>query len=391
MAIFEVLNVGQGDSILLSPSSGCKFGSKKIFIDLGPGNNDITKNINAKDRVHIFLTHHDHDHLGGMRYFVGKMNQIEEIVVPLYQNEITLIARAILNLKGIKEAENCGEFIKALEEVVNNQAFLTHAIRNRGSIPRMTFAYEGKYFCEHIKCLNPPHCIENYDWLMELDRQKLIGLLQELFTREFADEMKWYIDSVEGHYSEATANLEYCLIDFHTKNDTDSYRWGCNYVLGFFVENVSLLRQFNATGSRKCMRKIYKNYVRCTHDICMVLWAKFGDEPSVLLAGDASKKVFERLIREEIVISADYLKMPHHGSKHNMNWKILRQINPRKVIISHDNRRFGKARDSHPNQEILNLLHSEHIDILITNDVVKNGVTVMQKQQHSKDSYIIIR
>ena len=139
------------------------------------------------------------------------------------------------------------------------------------------------------------------------------------------------------------------------------------------------------------MRKIYKNYVKCTHDICTVLWMKFGSEPSVLLAGDASKKVFERLIREGKAISADYLKMPHHGSRHNMNRKILRQINPETVIISHDNRRFGRAKDSHPNQEVLDLLQSEHVNILITNDVVKNGITVMQKQRHSQDDYIMIR
>ena len=112
MADFEVLNVGQGDSILLNPSSGCRYGGKTVFIDLGPGRYDITENINRNDRVHIFLTHHDNDHLGGMHFFAGKIDQIEEIIVPLYQNEITLIARAILNLKGIREAEECGEFVK---------------------------------------------------------------------------------------------------------------------------------------------------------------------------------------------------------------------------------------------------------------------------------------
>ena len=61
------------------------------------------------------------------------------------------------------------------------------------------------------------------------------------------------------------------------------------------------------------------------------------------------------------------------------------------MIISHDNRRFGRAKDSHPNQEVLDLLQSEHVNILITNDVVKNGIIVMQKQRHSQDDYIMIR
>ena len=392
MADFEVLNVGQGDSILLRPSSGCRYGGKTVFIDLGPGRYDITENIDRNDHVHIFLTHHDNDHLGGMHFFAGKMDQVEEIIVPLYQNEITLIARAILNLKGIREAEDCGEFVKALEEVVNNQAFLVKVTGRGNAVPQLTFAYEGRDFCKHIKCLNPPCCLENYDWLGEADRQNLTGLMQELFTGEFAEEMERYIHSAEHGYvgADSPEFRRFWLRDWQYE-DMESYRAGCNYVLGFFAENVSLLRQLNATGSRKCMRKIYKNYVKCTHDICTVLWMKFGSEPSVLLAGDASKKVFERLIREGKAISADYLKMPHHGSRHNMNRKILRQINPETVIISHDNRRFGRAKDSHPNQEVLDLLQSEHVNILITNDVVKNGITVMQKQRHSQDDYIMIR
>ena len=47
MADFEVLNVGQGDSILLRPSSGCRYGGETVFIDLGPGRYDITENIES--------------------------------------------------------------------------------------------------------------------------------------------------------------------------------------------------------------------------------------------------------------------------------------------------------------------------------------------------------
>lgn len=92
----------------------------------------------------------------------------------------------------------------------------------------------------------------------------------------------------------------------------------------------------------------------------------------MLLTGDASKKVFNRLIREGKDISATYLKMPHHGSKHNMNKKILSEISPKVAIISHNNGHFGAAKDTHPNQEILELLYNEKIKILLTNDVKKD-------------------
>ena len=51
----------------------------------------------------------------GLRFFIGKMEQVKEITVPFYQNEITLIGRAILNLKGIGISSDCNEFVKALE------------------------------------------------------------------------------------------------------------------------------------------------------------------------------------------------------------------------------------------------------------------------------------
>lgn len=79
---------------------------KHFFIDLGPGKNDITRDITDDEKEHIFLTNHDNDHLEGLRFFIGKMDQISEITVPLYQNEITLIARVILNLKGISSSRD---------------------------------------------------------------------------------------------------------------------------------------------------------------------------------------------------------------------------------------------------------------------------------------------
>ena len=72
MNIFKVLNVGQGDSIIIRPPHGCRYNDETFFIDLGPGKNDITRNITDDEKVHIFLTHHDNDHLEGLRFFIGK-------------------------------------------------------------------------------------------------------------------------------------------------------------------------------------------------------------------------------------------------------------------------------------------------------------------------------
>ena len=390
MAIYEVLNVGQGDSMIVRPPYGCKYNDETIFIDLGPGKYDITRKITKHDKVHIFLTHHDNDHLEGLRFFMGKMNQISEITVPLYQNEITLIARAILNLKGISSAEDCGEFIKALEELVNNQIIVKNLVEGVGKCPQLSFAYEGKYFCGHMECLNPPMSVESYDWIGEIEEKELIELMNEVFTKSFAREMELYIrTNSNNYYMVDSPRFNEFWLHHDDSINREFARIKCNYVLDFIMKNIELLRMFNDKSNRESLRKIYSGYVKCTHDVCTVLKTTFNNE-TMLLTGDASKKVFNRLIREGKDISASYLKMPHHGSKHNMSKKILHEIHPDVAIISHNNGHFGKAIDTHPNQEILTLLQSENIKILITNDVIKKGITIMKKYNHNKDLYVEI-
>lgn len=392
MAVFNVLNVGQGDSIMVKPPKECTFDDKTIFVDLGPGKNDVTKYIEEDEKVHIIFTHHDNDHLEGLRFFIGKMRQVSEITVPLYQNEITLIARAILNLKGIGKSTDCNEFTRALEEIVNNQVFVKTLVEGgKEECPKLSFAYEGKKFCNHIECLNPPLIVDSYNWIHEVDKNKLIQLMDELFIQEFVREMEMYIrsNSTRGH--NIVDSQEFNRFWLYNENEIgrelDDAK--CNYVLNFIMQNREILKDFNEKSSRNNFKRIYKKYVNCTHDVCIVLKTNFEDT-EMLLTGDASKKVFNRLIREGKDISATYLKMPHHGSKHNMNRRILNEISPRVAIISHDNGHFGASKDTHPNQEILDLLEKEKIKILITNSVVKDDVTIMKKSNHDQDPYVSI-
>lgn len=392
MAIFNVLNVGQGDSIMVKPPYGCNFHGKTIFIDLGPGKYDVTKSIAKDENVHIFFTHHDNDHLGGLRFFIGKMKQVSEITVPLYQNEITLIARAILNLKGIGKSTDCNEFTRALTEIVNNQVFVKTLVEGKKEeCPKLSFAYEGKEFCHHIQCLNPPLIINSYDFIHEVDESNLNQLMDEAFTKEFAREMEIYIHSNSTRYNNIVDSQEFNRFWIFGENEggREISDAKCNYVLNFIMQNRELFKTFNEKSTRDNFKKIYKNYVKCTHDVCIVL-KTFFEDTAMLLTGDASKKVFKRLIREGKDISATYLKMPHHGSKHNIDRKILNKISPKVAIISHDNGHFGVAKDTHPNQEILELLQNDKIKILITNDVIKSNVTIMEKYNHDKDPYVSI-
>lgn len=394
MKTYEIMNVGQGDSIVIRPPAGCRCSKETLIVDLGPGSYDITKHIKPEDKVHIFLTHHDNDHLEGLRFFIGKMHQVREITVPLYQNEITLIARAILNLKGIRDSRDCDGLVRALEEIVNNQVILKTLTEENEDTPRLSFAYDGGDSpCKHIEYMNPPMIAETYEWLDEMDRDAIQAVMKDFFTMEFADEMAVYFQAAEEkHMPEGSRQFYQYWLENRQEEDGKLLHMKCNYVLNFIVENALLFRRFNMEGSRKVLKKIYKNYVKCTHDVCLVMKMCFPGQKSMLLTGDASKKVFKRLIRENPKsISAYYLKMPHHGSRHNMDEAILDSIKPRTAIISHNNGHFGKAKDSHPNQEVLDMLADRNIKLLITNDVIKNGIRVMKKERHKKDDLVEIR
>lgn len=387
--VLEVLNVGQGDSIILRPNN-CTYDEETFMIDLGPGNYDITQNINEDEKVHIFLTHHHSDHINGLHFFFNKTNQISEIIMPLYQNEIVLIAKAILNLKGINASKDCGEFIGALNEMVNNQIFLKKVCEN---CLTFSFAYEDRPFCKHISCFNPPKIIYLPYQLSDIDKESIIPLMQEFFEVNFANNISRYIIS-EGMGGNTSNFPEINSIFIRNErdkinDDKDLDYSKRNFVLNFFLENSNLLRQFNEHSTRTNLQKIYMNYFKTVHDVCIVLKVKYNGK-SFLLTGDASKKVFNRLINDGKDISSDYLKIPHHGSKNNMNKRILDAINPEVAIISHKNGHFGKSSDPHPNEEIIELLQDNGIKILISNDIIKDGDVRMKKSTQKSDPYVMI-
>jgi competence protein ComEC len=53
-----------------------------------------------------------------------------------------------------------------------------------------------------------------------------------------------------------------------------------------------------------------------------------------LLAGDIQKKVEQRLVREDAEISADFLKVPHHGSKTSSTPDFVAAVAPKVAVVS---------------------------------------------------------
>ena len=392
MSIIKVLNVGQGDSLILLPPEECIFDNMTVFVDLGPGQVDITKYIKKTSYIHLFITHHDADHLSGIKFLADKMGDVQGIAMPFYQNEITLIAKCILNFKGMREARDCGEFISLLEDILENQIYIKRlAYKTTG--PQLSFVYAGKRICDHITCLNPPIIMDTFNWLKETSIEELVEVLCELFEPSFAQSMEMYFraKSKGNKYIDSHdiigITIDEGIGDQEGINTVFSQKG--SYVVDFLMRNLAIIRSFNSAPERETLRIIYEDFVKCTHDACMVLRVEYLGK-TFLLTGDASKKVFHRLIQEGVDISANYLKMPHHGSIQNISVDILDKIHPEVAIISHNNRYFGKAIDSHPNMQTLSILNQKGIKVMLTNDVCKHGVTCMKKANHLGDRFVDI-
>lgn len=87
------------------------------------------------------------------------------------------------------------------------------------------------------------------------------------------------------------------------------------------------------------------------HDAIVVAKFSYGSA-SVMLTGDAEKKVEYTLMRTFPDLHADVLKVGHHGSKTSTSDDFLRAVSPQYAVISVGR----KNRYGHPHQEVINRL-----------------------------------
>lgn len=87
-------------------------------------------------------------------------------------------------------------------------------------------------------------------------------------------------------------------------------------------------------------------------------------ENKFLLTGDLPATEENKLLENEIDISAQFLKVSHHGSKYATSSDFLDAVKPQEAIIS-----VGKNNSyGHPNQEVLQRLLQHRINILRTDE-----------------------
>ncbi|NFO57750.1 MBL fold metallo-hydrolase [Clostridium botulinum] len=88
---------------------------------------------------------------------------------------------------------------------------------------------------------------------------------------------------------------------------------------------------------------------------------KYGNTSYVFM-GDAEALSEGEILAKQLDISADVLKLGHHGSHSSTSQAFLDKVNPRYAIVS-----CGKNNDyGHPHQETLNKLNDKNIEILRT-------------------------
>ncbi|OGE79002.1 MAG: hypothetical protein A2751_00895 [Candidatus Doudnabacteria bacterium RIFCSPHIGHO2_01_FULL_46_14] len=98
------------------------------------------------------------------------------------------------------------------------------------------------------------------------------------------------------------------------------------------------------------------------NDSSVVAKLSFG-QSQVLLTGDAGKVIEDFLLKAGLPISAEILKVGHHGSRHSTGQDFAQKVGARYAVVS-----VGKNSYGHPHSEAMDALSRVHADILRTDE-----------------------
>lgn len=353
---YTVINVGQGDCTIINVVGECKYKNYSIIVDLGDGNKDIFNNLKLKDNIILCLTHSHKDHIGGLNTVFNHINKIKEVWIPAYFNELIVITKFILSLKGVNtlrvntSIQNCQNDISSYNSLQN--------IFNKN----VKIVYDGLKICDHILIHNPTLLLSNLFKIEENEfKTKLMNFdFEEIsnWSDNFDDFKSTLLMYMDRYNDNLKINEKMFILEMLNYLRDDIIN---------FIENPSI-NKFN---------KIYTKLNLTTNDCSIINEFKHKIlKSSSLFTGDASIKVFNRLIKENKLNEVQILKIPHHGSNKNISKKILDKLNPEYCIVSHNNGLFGKQKDPHPNLSVIHLLNNLRYTTLYTNNVIKKFSTI---------------
>lgn len=348
MTILKVFNVNHGDAMLFQPD--CIFEDVSLLIDTGEAGYNIYNKIHNK-KFDIMITHSDDDHMNGLGDLLKhKLRNIQNIYLPLYQPEINKI---FLKLRGIGSKN--ANLISKINSLMNH------------CLSKIVFVYDGwhkhrsQYHCNlarssHSEILNPP--LGNFDSLntnLEFSDFTFKQALHYVYERDIFESGSNDFN-LENYIPENLNNQSEELISARK----DYFK----YVIRLIGYTIS-----KGNWTNKSANRLFR---LSSNDVSIILRYEMENRFSILFTGDAGDKILKNLIKQGKLWQTDILKVPHHGGADSVGRKILNTIQPKYVILSHGNRRFGKG--IVPNVASINELQSRTITILATNTVTNQTV-----------------
>lgn len=338
--MLTMINVGQGDAFIINPQNECVFSHSPLLVDTGPANAKVEAKIPLSG-IDVLLTHSHSDHAGGLPALI-KAKKITKIYLPYYLPEVSKIFGFLKKHIKIKLKPINWAMIRKLD---------------------FQFVAEGDLLCNHAIVLNPPRQPADFISLSsgaEISISQALSILAELGIELPRDEIENYRSPI--------------FVD-ENREEVGYEQLARQFVHRFFIE----LSQSLAGATRNNINYYVTRKLELTSNETSIVFRYDYKGEYWLFTGDADEKVFERLISKGKDISAKYLKVPHHGSRGNLSEIILQAIKPEYAIISHKNGKFGKSKDTHPHDQVINLLDSQKICCYYTNPVIKNGVEIKKQ------------